>query len=137
MSLKGTALMGMVTEKMSWLTQRQRVLAQNVANANTPDYKAQDLRALDFRQALRTTQRNVPLNQTNPMHVTASTARDDFQVQRNRTPYEISADGNRVVIEEQMFKLNETQNDYQLAARLFQKYGQMYKTALGRAGGGR
>lgn len=135
MSLKGTALMGMVTDKMSWLTQRQRVLAQNVANANTPDYKAQDLRALDFRESLRSTQRNVGLKQTSPMHVTASAARDDFQIQRNRSPYEISADGNRVVLEEQMFKLNETQNDHQLASRLFKKYGQMYKIALGRQGG--
>lgn len=135
MSLKGTALMGMVTDKMSWLTQRQRVLAQNVANANTPDYKAQDLRALDFRESLRTTQRNVALKQTSPMHITASAARNDYQIERNRSPYEISADGNRVVLEEQMFKLNETQNDYQLASRLFKKYGQMYKVALGRQGG--
>ncbi len=135
MSLKGTALMGMVTDKMSWLTQRQRVLSQNVANTNTPDYVAKDLRALDFRESLRSTRRNVPLSQTNPMHVTASTAKDDYRVDRNRTPYEISPDGNRVVLEEQMFKLNETQNDYQLATRLFRKYGQMYKIALGRPGG--
>jgi len=135
MSLKGTALLGMVTDKMSWLTQRQRVLSQNVANANTPDYKAQDLRALDFRASLRQTQRNVALNQTNPMHVTAAAARNNYQVQTNRSAYEISADGNRVVLEEQMFKLNETQSDYQLATRLFQKYGQMYKIALGRQGG--
>lgn len=135
MSLKGTVLMSMVTDKMSWLTQRQRVLSQNVANADTPDYKAKDLRALDFRESLRATQRNVPLRQTSPMHVTASTAKDAFQLQNNRSPYEISPDGNRVVLEEQMFKLNETQNDYQLATRLFRKYGQMYKVALGRPGG--
>jgi len=136
MSLKGTALIGMVTDKMGWLAQRQRVLAQNVANANTPDYKAQDVRALDFRQSLRSTQRNVGLNQTNPMHVNASVVKNEYQVQRNRSPYEISADGNRVVLEEQMFKLNETQNDYQLATRLFRKYSQMYKIALGRPSGG-
>ena len=40
-------------ERMTWLNQRQDLLSQNVANADTPGYVAHDLKALDFAQQLR------------------------------------------------------------------------------------
>ena len=132
MPLKDTALMLMTGERMRWLTQRQRVLAQNVANANTPGYNAQDLRALDFRDALRETQSNLRLSSANGESFAASTDTDPFRVQRNRFPYETTPDENGVILEEQILKLNQTQGDYQLASQILRKYGQLYNVALGR-----
>ena len=48
MSIGDSAIFGMMSEKMSWLSQRQRVLSQNIANADTPDYKARDIAKLSF-----------------------------------------------------------------------------------------
>ena len=132
MPLKDTALMLMTGERMRWLTQRQRVLAQNVANADTPGYAAQDLRALDFRSALRETQSNLRLAGVKGESFAAGTDRDAFRVQQHRFPYEITPDDNHVNLEEQVLKLNQTQGDYQLATQIFRKYGQLYTLALGR-----
>ena len=42
------ALFQLISARLSWLSQRQGVLSQNIANADTPDYQPQDLRAADF-----------------------------------------------------------------------------------------
>ena len=36
--------------KMDWASQRQKVLSQNVANADTPDYREKDLKKLFPRE---------------------------------------------------------------------------------------
>jgi len=40
------------SKRMAWLTARQTVLAENVANANTPGYMAKDLKELDFKNRI-------------------------------------------------------------------------------------
>ena len=50
MSLSSMSIFAMAQSKMSWLGQRQTVLAQNIANADTPSYRAKDLEALDFQK---------------------------------------------------------------------------------------
>ncbi len=131
MALKDTALFLMTGDRMRWLTQRQRVLAQNIANANTPGYAAKDLKALDFRDALRETQRNLRLSGADGLSFSASSAADAYKVQENRYPYEVTPDDNAVIMEEQVMKLGQTQADYQLTTQIFRKYTDLYKTALG------
>ena len=41
-------LLSLLTTRMSWLSGRQSVLAQNVANADTPGYQARDMKPMDF-----------------------------------------------------------------------------------------
>ncbi|MBT3557179.1 MAG: hypothetical protein HN644_08045 [Rhodospirillales bacterium] len=53
MSLDDLTLFSAVKKRLSWVTQRQEVLSQNVANADTPEYKAKDLRPFQFRDILR------------------------------------------------------------------------------------
>ena len=52
MDLPDVPLMAMLRERMNWLHQRQDVLSENVANADTPNYVARDLKPLDFEQTL-------------------------------------------------------------------------------------
>ena len=47
MSIGDSAIFGMMSDKMSWLSQRQRVLSQNIANADTPNFKCRVGRADD------------------------------------------------------------------------------------------
>jgi flagellar basal-body rod protein FlgB len=47
------------------------------------------------------------------------------------TPWEVSPDGNGVVLEQQMTQLAETQADYQMATELYRKQIAMLKTAIG------
>jgi flagellar basal-body rod protein FlgB len=48
MDLPGIGLFRMISQQLHWLGQRQEVLSQNVANADTPGYQARDLQPLAF-----------------------------------------------------------------------------------------
>ena len=56
MELTDLPMFGLLRNRMNWLGQRQEVLAQNVANADTPNYSSRDLKAFDFRQVLNDSQ---------------------------------------------------------------------------------
>ena len=133
----GPVLFGMVKEKMSWLSQRQRVLAQNVANADTPDYRPRDIQPVNFRAALRQHSYNFQLAKTDGAHVSSPNEADEFRSIKSRHTYETAPGGNSVVLEEQLTKLNETRGDYQLMTSVYRKYGGMLQMALGRGGAGR
>src|ERR1044072_2825096 len=49
MELNGVPLFSLLSGRMSWLSARQSVLAENVANADTPNYIARDLKPMDFQ----------------------------------------------------------------------------------------
>ncbi len=48
MPITDIPILAMLRERMQWQQARQQVLAENVANADTPDYQAKDLVAPDF-----------------------------------------------------------------------------------------
>src|SRR5579862_3870097 len=52
MDIRSIPLFEAITRRMAWLTDRQTVLAENVANANTPGYLEKDLKEPDFRGVL-------------------------------------------------------------------------------------
>lgn len=134
MAVGATPLFGMLEEKMNWLSQRQRVLSQNIANADTPNYGARDLEAIDFRQSLRRNAHQMQLAKTSDDHVASPREQDDFRTDESRKVYETAPAGNKVVLEEQMMKLSETAGDYQMITGLYRKYLTFHQIALGRPG---
>lgn len=129
-------LMAMAHKSMDWLTRRQEVLAQNVANANTPDYKSRDLEPLDFKKIFADTQAPLQATVTNPMHIQPVEDAAKEQAHEVKQPGESKPDGNSVLLEEQMQKIGETKNNYDLALNLLQKNIKMLQTAIDRNGGG-
>lgn len=121
-------LLAMVRKRMDWIAQRQEVLSENIANANTPRYQPKDLKALDFKTVLNETQPPVKPVATNPMHIVPE-MKDPMREVRQRKTFESSPDGNSVVLEEQMAKLTEGRTAYETAANLFQKQMKMLKLA--------
>ncbi|HHB13289.1 MAG TPA: flagellar basal body rod protein FlgB [Chromatiales bacterium] len=73
-------------------TRRAEVLAANIANADTPHYKARDV---DFRQVLSQVNPGVPLERTNPAHMTGSPGPDAVPL-AYRIPLQPALDGNTV-----------------------------------------
>jgi flagellar basal-body rod protein FlgB len=130
MSFSNLPLIGLIQQKMSWLNDRQTVLARNVANASTPGFVPQDLRANDFAAAL-SGEMGPGLMTTNRMQVQppslVSAAHRTVSAPDSRS----SPDGNAVVIEEQMLKVSQTQVDYAQAASLYKKMTGMWRMALG------
>jgi flagellar basal-body rod protein FlgB len=129
MDLQGIGLFRMISQQLRWLGQRQEVLSQNVANADTPGYQARDLEKLTFGDALqRATLRPAA---TQAGHLLGKAADPAAAKAKTITPWEVSPDGNGVVLEQQMTSLAETQADYQMATELYRKQIGMLKTAIG------
>ena len=55
MELDKLSLFSVIKRRLAWLGHRQEVLAQNIANADTPKYKPMDLTQQSFRKMLVTT----------------------------------------------------------------------------------
>lgn len=125
-----------IGRKMAWLGQRQSVLAQNIANADTPDYRPQDLKEGAFASALRRSLPKVRPAATDPKHLQGTAMRDgEADVDDQKRVYEVAPSGNSVVLEEQMIKVGKTQMDYQMLSNLYRRHAEMLRTALGRGGG--
>lgn len=125
-----------ISGKMGWLSQRQAVIAQNVANADTPDYLPHDLEKVDFG-AVMAKARNKPRVQqavTDNAHLNGGRKIGDADEKGQRTVYEAAPDGeNAVVLEEQLFKAQKTSADYTLMTNLYRKNIGMIKIAIGKA----
>ena len=48
MDTQGVSLLGALQSRMGWLSDRQKLVAENVANGSTPGYKPKDLTPQDF-----------------------------------------------------------------------------------------
>lgn len=129
--LENLTLFAMAQKSMDWLSRRQEVLSENVANANTANYQAKDLTPLNFKNLL-TKDEAVRATVTNPMHISPEVQQASFETQKERRPEESKPNGNSVLIEEQMEKIGDVKGKYELAINLFTKNLTMLKTAIGK-----
>ena len=60
MPITDIPILSMLRERMEWHQERQRVLAENVANADTPNYRARDLAPPDFSHEVQRASRARP-----------------------------------------------------------------------------
>lgn len=133
MATENIGIMKALTAKMSYLDQRQRVLAQNIANADTPNYQAHDLTKVDFSSALKrvTRSRNVTPVTTQALHLPTPGEIANPENRKGKSQYEIAPDKNAVILEEQIVKASKNTMDYNLMTSLYQKNVNMFKIALG------
>ncbi len=136
MDLNNLKLFKMAMTRMDWAAQRQKVLSQNIANADTPRYRPKDVKALNFKDVLRgSTAAPVTVARTDPGHLKGTIPEQDhFRAQGVRKTFEESPDGNQVVVEEQMQKVGDTRADYNTAVTLIQAQMKMLSIAV--KGGG-
>lgn len=132
-------LFKLLSARMGWLAQRQAVLAQNIANADTPDYRPRDLREKDFHQLAKGfagRPSRLSVERTSPSHMGGKgMATIGLAGEKQHNPYETAPDGNAVILEEQTAKAGKTALDHQLASNIYKKYVGMIKIALGSSGG--
>ena len=133
MGLSNVSLFTALTEKMKWHQTRQGLLAENVANAETPGYRGRDLKSFGFDEHVRDlSTARIETAVTNPSHISiAGTGADGFGARRLNN-FEITPEGNGVTLEDEMMKVTSNQIDYQTVTSLYSKSLQLIKTALGR-----
>ncbi|MBA5727475.1 flagellar biosynthesis protein FlgB [Bombella sp. TMW2.1889] len=123
----GTDLLNLAERRMSWLQNRESVLAGNVANANTPHYSPKDVSPF---QGVLNAAHGVALRRTNPGHMLGPTGETHAHRQGGRA----SLDGNRVVLEDELGKIAQTSDQQRFATTVYGRYMGLYGMALG--GGG-
>ena len=110
----------LASQRMQWLTARQKVIAENVANANTPGYKAKDVGAFD--EMLEAQSASAGLEVTSGRHIHGTDPSPGVSVQDDESAWSSSSiDGNTVVLENQAMKANEVSENYRLASSLYRK----------------
>ncbi len=126
MSLDVTSppLFDLLESKLGWIDARQRVLAQNIANTDTPDYQAKDVSP--FEASL--SQFDIEPVRTSPLHLAGLSS----SVGVHRTARgERAPDGNAVGLEDQMTKVADDESAQALTGNLWKTYMGMFMTALG------
>jgi flagellar basal-body rod protein FlgB len=116
----------LTSQKTAYLSARQTLIAGNVANANTPGYKALDL--APFSAVLQQTA--IGMVTTNPAHLTPTAQELDPPKPREGEEADATVSGNSVDIEGEMVKLGEVNRDFTEATGLKKIFHQMFMQAL-------
>jgi flagellar basal-body rod protein FlgB len=118
-------IFALAERKLEWIDQRQRVLAQNIANADTPSYKARDVSP--FEKLLGVAPIAPML--TNSMHMAGRVSEASLTtgVASERAP-----DGNAVNVEDELTKVAKDESDSALVGNLWKSYMGLYLSALGK-----
>lgn len=145
MTTQDLTLMSAMLKKMDWLEERQKVIAQNIANADTPGYRPLEVKPLDFKELLGGTASKLslsvgsaeagssPLAMTQPDHLEADTIGAPEQkvpTGKEKHPYEVAPAGNAVILEEQLLKMNENYTDHAFVSNLYQRNVNLIKASL-------
>lgn len=128
-----------LAQAMRHLGDRQRVIAQNIANADTPGYKARDLAAPSFAAMVDASGTGAQVAKPTVRisdamrRMGAGSAQAGSLVDRNIS--EEKPDGNTVTLEDQLLKMGQIQADYVELTSLYRKRMGLVRAALGKGGG--
>jgi flagellar basal-body rod protein FlgB len=141
MAITDIPILSMLRTRLQWAQARQRVLAENVANADTPNFRARDLAPPKFEAPATATAATagtaspltpVSLVRTEDGHI-AGIGQGDSPFRSERSAgYEVRPTGNAVNLEQEMMKVAANQMDYQAVAALYSRSLGLLKTALGK-----
>jgi flagellar basal-body rod protein FlgB len=136
MSIGSIPLFTALAEKMKWHQTRQGLLAENVANAETPGYRGRDLSQFGFAEHMRNlSTAGIAAAVTQPGHIAAAptTGANGFGA-RSINNFEITPEGNGVTLEDEMMKVATNQMDYQVVTSLYSRSMRLLRVALGKQG---
>jgi flagellar basal-body rod protein FlgB len=134
MAISDIPILSMLRTRLEWAQARQRVLAENVANSDTPGFQARDLTPLKFEAPDQGAAAVTPvaLATTEPGHLAGSApAQSPFRSER-AGGYDVRPTGNAVNLEEEMMKVAANQMDFQTATALYTHSLNLIKIALGK-----
>ena len=135
MAITDIPILSMLRTRLQWAQTRQRVLAENVANADTPQYQSRDLAPLKFEpsgQSALAMASTVRLATTEPGHLSGFAQGGVRFSTKTDSSYEVRPTGNAVNLEEEMMKVAANQMDYQAASAVYTRSLNLIKTALGK-----
>lgn len=131
MSLFNLELLSLAVQRMRHSAARQQVIAENIANADTPGYRARDVAAFEFQRELRETgAAGGALRRTDPAHL-AAPSRGTGEVETEESRWEILPSGNSVTLEHEMLRMSHAKLQHDQAAVYYRKAVDLLRAASG------
>lgn len=115
MNIEGSNLFELASQRLKWLSDRQKVVSENIANADTAGYRAKEVEGFDEYLAVAEGQSVAP----------------DADVFESESTWGQDLTGNNVIIEEQILEANATSGQYKIAANLYKKAHDLLRTVAG------
>jgi flagellar basal-body rod protein FlgB len=106
-----------------WLAQRQSVISSNIANANTPGYKAKDVES--FEDAMS---KSVPMTATDSQHLGSADIGTSRLDEDGASQAEVLVSGNDVNLEQEFLKSNDVMRSYTLNTQLMKSFDRMLQS---------
>jgi flagellar basal-body rod protein FlgB len=135
MAINDLPILSALRTKMQWHQERQRVLAENVSNANTPNFRPSDLVEPKFDRKgtnVDATMGSLAMMRTSATHIGVSGGVSSFRGDGGRSGFLTKPAGNSVNLEDQMLKVSGNQMDYAAATSLYTRSLGLLKTAIGK-----
>jgi len=137
MAINDLPILSALRTKMQWHQERQRVLAENISNANTPNFKPRDLVAPQFNKngassSVGGTMGSLAMMRTSSSHMAVSGGAQSFDGDGGKSGFLTRPAGNAVNLEDQMLKVSANQMDYAAATSLYSRSLGLLKTAIGK-----
>lgn len=115
---------------------RHKTLAQNIANVNTPGYKADEVEMPDGFDGLvgkRRASRKITMARTSSKHIGGSKdSNGKFSSHKLKDPYEIKKNGNNVSMVQQTSKISQNKNNYNVAVKGYATLNSLFGTVVGK-----
>ena len=129
-----------IGQAMKHLSERQRVISQNIANSDTPGFKARDVERPDFSALVEQHSggskiRKPQIEVSSTMAALGAQGGHAGNVVLDTNTSETKPDGNNVTLEDQMMKMAEVQADFTALTNLYRKQMSLLKIATGRGSG--
>ena len=134
MAISDLPTLSILRNKMQWHEERQRVLAENVSNSNTPNFKPRDLVEPKFEVGsgkIDGGATTLPMARTSASHIAPDGADPTFG-QNSHAGFLTRPTGNSVSLEDEMLKVSSNQMNYAAVTELYSKSLHLLKTAIGK-----
>jgi flagellar basal-body rod protein FlgB len=121
-SLTNDAAISVAQRALNGLSYRKDLIAQNIANNDTPGYLAKEV---NFEQTLKrvmNSDNSLQQNKTKPGHMSlGETSTSDFYAVQNRPGGSLRNDGNNVDMDQELIDMSETELKYQTLTSVISK----------------
>jgi flagellar basal-body rod protein FlgB len=132
MAIADIPIFSMLRTKMQWHQERQRLLAENVSNADTPKFQPKDLAEPNFSLSTPGAPTQVALARTEAAHIAGSSGGGSNFALKSGQNFQVRPAGNAVSLEDEMMKVANNQMDFQAASALYSRSLGLIKMAVGR-----
>lgn len=134
MAINDLPMLSALRTKMQWHQERQRVLAENISNSDTPNFRPRELIEPKFDRNGSSTgmMGSLAMMRTSASHLTTSGGGQSFDHDGGKGGFQTRPAGNAVNLEDQMLKVSANQMDYAAATSLYSRSLGLLKTAIGK-----